>query len=278
MIARQSAHDCRSDWNMRAHRFTSCALPVLLALLAISTTWILAASRGGFHPAGMACGDCHLGGKEVKPEQAHLLIASQEKLCGTCHQNMSQTSHPSGFAPRQAVNANYPLDWKGDLTCSTCHEVHGKISGLMRGTRRGKELCFACHDTKFFAQMRDQGESMMAPGYLDSSLTARAQVDRYSLQCMGCHNGEGDSRMVSISPNMVVRHNGASLNHPIGANYDQISKFGGSYRPVARLSKKILLPGGLVSCVSCHEGYSKIHGKLVLSNARSALCLECHNI
>lgn len=263
---------------MRARSFTSRALLALFALLAISTTWMLAAKRDGFHPAEMACEACHLGGKEVKPEQAHMLIASQEKLCGICHQNMSQTSHPSGFAPRDALHADYPLDWKGDLTCSTCHEVHGKSPGFMRGTRRGRELCFACHDTKFFTRMRDQGESMMASGHLDAGrLMSRAKVDGYSLQCMGCHGAAGDPRAASIDRNMVVRHGSTSLNHPIGASYDKASRSGG-YRPAARLSRKILLPGGLVSCISCHEGYSKNHGKLVLSNVKSALCLGCHDI
>ena len=47
---------------------------------------------------------------------------------------------------------------------------------------------------------------------------------------------------------------------------------------VTKLSKKILLPMGLVSCVSCHEGYSQNHGKLVISNAGSALCFACHDL
>lgn len=35
---------------------------------------------GGFHPAAMPCEGCHLAGKSVTPEQAHLLIAPQETL------------------------------------------------------------------------------------------------------------------------------------------------------------------------------------------------------
>jgi predicted CXXCH cytochrome family protein len=67
------------------------------------------------------------------------------------------------------------------------------------------------------------------------------------------------------------------MNHPIARNYTNASRFGG-FRPQAMLSKHILLPNGQISCVSCHLGYSKDHGKLVISNQRSALCMECHDL
>lgn len=263
---------------MRAPSVASGVLALLLLVIATSATWIATAKRGGFHPGGIGCEACHLAGKAVKPDQAHLLLASQEKLCGTCHQNLNQTSHPSGFAPRDKLHADYPLDWKGDLTCSTCHEVHGNSPGIMRGNRRGRELCLACHDAKFFVRMRDQGDSMMASGHLDADRSMpSAKLDSYSRQCMGCHGDKGDNRALSIDRNMIVRHSGTSLNHPVGTSYEKAWRYGG-YRPAAVLSKKISLPGGLVSCISCHEGYSKNHGKLVLSNANSVLCFECHDL
>ncbi len=125
------------------------ALSMLLMLTTISVNWIMAAPRGGFHPEAMPCEGCHLAGKDVTREQAHLLTSPQETLCGNCHAKANQVSHPSGFAPKDKLPANYPADWKGDLTCSTCHDVHGKTPKLIRGTKRGKELCLSCHDTKF---------------------------------------------------------------------------------------------------------------------------------
>ena len=219
-----------------------------------------------------------MAGKAVKPEQAHLLIASQEKLCGSCHSGTNQVSHPSGFTPTSKVSADFPLDWKGDLTCSTCHEVHGATHGLMRSNRRGKDLCLSCHDAKFFGRMRDQGASMMQAGHLKASnSTPDEKLDVYSRQCMECHGEKGDNPSPAVVRNMVVRHGTANMNHPVGANYAKAVKFGG-YRAPAKLSKKVLLVGGLVSCVSCHEGYSKTHGKLVLPTAGSQLCFECHDL
>lgn len=254
------------------------ALAALLAVLTVSATLILAAPRSGFHPAAMPCEGCHLAGKAVTPEQAHLLIASQEKLCASCHPKATQVSHPSGFTPRSKLPADYPLDWKGDLTCSTCHDVHGKTPGLMRGTWRGRELCLACHDARFFERMKDQGTSMMVSGHLAAGVIAiTAGLDTYSIQCMECHESKGDSNAPSIDRNMVVRHDTGGVNHPIAVSYAEAAR-GGGYRPIELLSKRILLPNGRLSCVSCHDGYNSNHGKLVTLTAGSALCFECHDL
>lgn len=257
------------------------ALLALLLLAALSTAgWLIAAPEIGVHPAKTPCQNCHLAAKLEsldKPDQAHLLIASQEALCQNCHPKATQVSHPSGFAPKNRPPADYPLDWKGDLTCSTCHDIHGKTPGLLRGKRRGRELCLTCHEATFFSRMKDQGNSVTASGHLDAGGGAPAlKLDSYSRQCMDCHGNKGDNP-TSIDRNSIVRHGVSSTNHPIGANYADAVKFGG-YRPARQLSKRILLPGGLVSCVSCHEGYSKQHGKLVTPKLGSTLCYECHDI
>lgn len=263
---------------MRVSKFTFAILLALLGLLAGSVSWIMAAQSTDFHPRAMPCEGCHLAGKSVNPEQAHLLIASQEKLCANCHQTTRQVSHPSGFSPRSKLPIDYPVDWKGDLTCSTCHEVHGKTPGFMRAAKRGRNLCLACHDTQFFVRMRDQGASLMETGHLDARSTAvNSRLDAYSRQCMECHGRNGDNRAPVVDRNMVVRHGTSSLNHPIGANYADAVKFGG-YRATSQISKKILLPSGLVSCVSCHEGFSANHGKLVSSGTNTNLCMECHDL
>ena len=74
----------------------------------------------------------------------------------------------------------------------------------------------------------------------------------------------------------VLRHASGAAPHPIGRSYRDASKRGG-FQPENQLAqKKILLSDGRISCISCHEAYKKEHGKLVVSNERSALCLACH--
>lgn len=248
---------------------------------------MLLASMGGLyaamdpavhqHLSNSNCASCHLAGDHVKAENAAILSASQEVLCAKCHPKAIQVSHPSGFAPRSKPSAAYPLDWKGDLTCSTCHDIHSSEHGLIRGTQRGKSFCLSCHDAKFFEKMRDGGGSALA-GHLGSGSFDATLLDSYSADCMGCHENNGNAKIAtSIDKNGIVRHAGGSSTHPVGASYNNAATSGG-YRPIKMISRKILLPNGKLSCVSCHQGYAREHGKLVINNTGSALCFECHDI
>ena len=241
-------------------------------------TMLYAAIGGKPHLSGIDCGSCHLAGKEVRPEQASKLVASQELLCGRCHPDAVRASHPSGFAAKPGMPAQYPPDWKGDLTCSTCHLVHGTEPGLLRGGKRGKEMCLACHDAVFFNNMKDRGGSIEQSGHSNAVVAlANAGLDPYSLQCLGCHGNQADANGVSVGRNGLLRHASGAANHPIGMRYRESLKSGGFHQE-NRLSKKIFLPDGKIGCLSCHQAYKKEHGKLVIPNAGSALCFECHDL
>lgn len=249
-----------------------------VALLLAVVSALFAALGGKPHLEGVPCNSCHLAGQNVTPDQASKLVAAQEALCGRCHPDSVRVSHPSGFMPKVALPVEYPADWKGDLTCSTCHEVHGKVHGLLRGAKRGREMCLSCHNAAFFLGMKDGGMSIEQSGHLNTSaVLGSLELDAPSLQCLGCHSNRGDAQAVSMGRNGVMRHSSGSANHPIGKRYRD-SVRSGSFHPESRLSKKILLPDGKLSCVSCHQAYKKEHGKLVMSNRGSALCFECHNI
>lgn len=253
---------------------------LLLAALGPGLTGIageLSAAQG-HHPRNVACVDCHLAGPDAAPGNAQQLFASQEALCGRCHEHALTVSHPTGFNPRRELPAEYPLDWKGDITCSSCHDLRSRSDAMIRGTRRGRDLCFACHKQRFFSAMADEGASIESTGHLDArTRSADLDLDRYSLQCLGCHSDKSDARSVSLDPRGLVRHGPRSLNHPIGVRYTEAAQFGG-YRPASQLKHNVLLPQGKVGCVSCHAGYSRDHGNLVVNNQRSALCFDCHDL
>lgn len=253
-------------------------LAVLAALAGGGTLYAMFTAGTNQHLEKADCALCHLAGKNVTAQQASMLTSSQEVLCGKCHPAANQVSHPSGFQPKATPPQMYPLDWKGDLTCSTCHDIHSSSHGLMRGARAGKELCFACHDVDFFRKMRDGGASLMA-GHLTKGVDSKAPtLDAYSRKCMECHDQSATPRLAtSIDRNGVMRHASQSANHPIGMSYQKAVSFGG-YRPRSTVERKLLLPDGKVSCVSCHSGYQKEHGKLVVTKAQSALCYECHDL
>ena len=228
------------------------------------------------HPANMACADCHLASGEVTPENAGTLIAGQEELCKNCHPNAITASHPTGFQPQRELPAEFPLDWKGDLTCSTCHDIHGEGAGLPRVELFGQDLCLSCHEESFFTNMVDGGQSIMVSGHLDARAPLEGDIDTFSIQCLSCHETLSDDLNVQISGN-VIRHNSDRGNHPVGMLYQNSITYGG-YRSAVMLPTEISLPNGRVSCISCHHGYTEQHGKLVMSNDGSRLCFSCHDL
>lgn len=252
-----------------------CMLALLLGVMA----WLATRPQAsGHHPQEMACTSCHLARGEVTAENAHLLTASQEQLCARCHGGAVELSHPSGVPAKRPPPPELPLDWKGDVTCSTCHEVHGSGPGRMRTARLGAPFCESCHEASFFGAMRDQGQSIVRSGHLRvAARDANLEVDRFSAQCLECHSDRGGTSMVRVSAGGLARHRGGAANHPVGKDYRRWLSYGG-YRQPGSIPKAIRLPDGMVSCVSCHEGYAREHGKLVMANDRSQICFGCHDL
>lgn len=221
------------------------------AVFLSAATLIYAADEGvSAHPAVADCGACHMPGQDLDQTHAQKLAASQEMLCARCHARTLEIGHPSGFAPRRPLPAEYPLDGKGEMTCSTCHLPHGRTPGLLRGTRKARELCQACHEPAFFARMKDAGTSLVASGHLETGVST-VDIDRHSLYCLGCHGGNlsGDAA-VSVGSTGILHHTGSFAPHPIGRSYDNAIK-NGSFRPENQLaSKNVKLSDGKISCVS----------------------------
>jgi len=224
----------------------------------------------------MPCNDCHLAKSKIDQTNAGILLASEEELCKSCHLNALTASHPSGFMPKNVPPPAFPLDWKGDLTCSTCHGVHNKEPGLLRVKLYGKALCLSCHEEKFFSNMKDGGSSVMSFGHLDARESLAGEIDSCSIQCMSCHDSLSGNLNVRLS-GAVLRHSGKQVSHPIGRRYASSVSYGG-YRPATLLPPEIVLPDGKISCISCHQGYSDKHGKLVIENDGSQLCFSCHEM
>lgn len=254
---------------------------ILLLMAALGATlgaYSIVGAKGD-HLRDLACQDCHLAGESVIPENAHQLLGSQEELCGSCHEKALLVSHPSGFQPDREIPGEYPLDWKGDVTCSTCHLVHGDGHMLMRGDKRGRELCLSCHEQGFFDRMADGGLSIQTGGHLgrEALELAAMMLDPYSAHCITCHEDTVQTGPIgSKYADHLMAHGMSTMKHPIGFSYG--ANPGRRYRPTGALDQRLLLPDGKLSCVTCHQAYGEGHGKLVISNRGSALCYQCHDI
>lgn len=228
------------------------------------------------HPKSLSCNNCHLAQGKITQANAKTLVATQEELCKICHKNALTASHPSGLKPNHKLPKEFPIDGKGDLTCSTCHDIHNGERGYLRIKKYGKFLCLSCHQQDFFSKMKDGGHSLILSGHLNAGKSLTGNIDNFSVQCVACHENLPNVLNVRIASN-VIRHSTNQASHPIGMLYKTSILYGG-YREISDLPKQILLPDGRMSCISCHQGYSNQHGKLVVNNKGSKLCFSCHNM
>ena len=90
---------------------------------------------GEFKHGESECSTCHA---PHGSEHAGLLVASQEELCGGCHDAASTHTHPVG-AP-----ALDPRTGKS-LQCTSCHAPHSAAHETLLTHDKKRRLCVQCH-------------------------------------------------------------------------------------------------------------------------------------
>jgi predicted CXXCH cytochrome family protein len=108
----------------------------------------------------------------------------------------------------------------------------------------------------------------MASGHLDARTEPTSSIDPYSMQCIQCH----EDRMSLPGDGIRGAFGASNGNHPVGATVRL--RMDGRWG-LGRSGGTVLLPGGKVSCVSCHRAYSREHGALV--GPEPELCFQCHD-
>lgn len=164
-------------WNINAKRWEPHAAGDGVAILGHYTT--------GFDPAkktwndmGVTCEGCHgpgsahaaTGKKETIGSNQTLSAAKQAMVCGTCHaagtSKDGKYKFPAGYKWGDDLEKHFTLaevkgpgymqqynEWAGSkhapagVSCSTCHEVHGKASSNPSQLKDTEyKLCMACHE------------------------------------------------------------------------------------------------------------------------------------
>jgi predicted CXXCH cytochrome family protein len=118
-------------------------------------------------------------------------------------------------------------------------------------------------------------------------ITSSAEPGMGTLMCIRCHDGTIARDTIPIEPRgrfPNLRHPGlfgaghGRSDHPVGVEYPNVQD---GYHPANKVeaSGEVRLPGGRVECITCHDPHDMSGQKymLVMSNARSALCLTCHD-
>lgn len=231
----------------------------------------------GVHRFDGECSRCHL--NTPKKGEKLLFVSDIDKLCSECHkQVVAALSHPSGLKPSFPLPPEFRLDWSGKMTCVTCHEIHGSKKNLLAGEKTGKAFCMSCHRETLLKKDKYGHEVVSSLLHQSQYETTNLNqpLDRESQECLGCHDG-GFARIQNATIGVGIwKHGSGSVgSHPIGVDYQQAFRKGG-YKRMASLNRRIRFFNGKLGCGSCHSLYSALPAKLVISNQRSALCLECH--
>ncbi|NOT01639.1 MAG: hypothetical protein HOP29_13540 [Phycisphaerales bacterium] len=107
-------------------------------------------------------------------------------------------------------------------------------------------------------------------------------IDAESRRCLACHDGISAADAVGNGRARTVSFVNGQPNgdHPIGGDYRHAAhrRPDSVLRPIQLVPPRIRLPGGRVSCVSCHDLYSGAPNLLAVPIEESRLCLSCHNM
>jgi len=255
----------------------------MVAVFAIALSFIAKsdAGPGPGHRGATACYTCHLNDPDKSSNNGRLLYTDDfSVMCSKCHPGAKALSHPVGMFVLKKLPGVFPLDWKKQMTCVTCHFFHkNEEASFLRVGKGGKEFCLMCHDMEFFRKMRDRGEALVGAHLASRSTRPKHAdiVDEVSVACLSCHDGTVSIDVVGdIMPSGGLVSHSRNVSHPIGVQYRERAQFDDSYTPPEMLPPEVHLPNGKLGCTSCHAPYKEKHGSLVMSNVQSKLCLTCH--
>lgn len=245
------------------------------------------------HTDRVFCSECHLRDPaRVTAGEAstNLFVTDIEAICLRCHRDIRLSmTHPTAVKPSFSLPSDMYLDWKGELTCTTCHYMHhdgdtpygrGNDKHLRRSST-GRAFCMECHDR----------DDLTLRALVHSLAEAKAHrrfderdpggsLDDSSVQCLTCHDGSisGDAGTTSLGSGLWRHDTDVGRNsHPIGVDYSEAYRDAPrEYVEMGAIPPEIVLPGGKVECVSCHNLYAQNEYLLSVTNQGSRLCLTCH--
>jgi predicted CXXCH cytochrome family protein len=264
---------------------------VLIFLLTVFVVLVVFSLENQPH-AFKECISCHYTEKG-RSSVSRRLRAPVTQLCtDACHRTVLTQGymHPVNVTPQKIpVPADLPLSPDGEIVCSTCHDIHmdyrtryGELSHYLRRGERGKAFCRICHKRAGTGHGTYLGEAHFQARYVvtDSS----QEIDPLSKNCISCHDGSFASSPTIMAgswtheKSLVANDRGS---HPIGIDYEACRMRQGrktDLKPISSVDWRIRFFQGKLGCGSCHDPYSLIPKRLVMSDKRSQLCLSCHLI
>lgn len=221
------------------------------------------------------CGFCHLNYESPLHFRDNITT-----LCNYCHGKRNVLSHAVGVRPSMQVPTDFHLDAEGEMTCTTCHDIHmdrvdpvsGERTYLLRSNLRGREFCDSCHANTIAMNNPQIHATSLETAHFGYYTGSSYSIDRVSVSCMGCHDGTTADGASVVTK--AVHPIGDS--HSIGIDYLKAYRKNQELRSSRDLSSEIKLFEGKVGCASCHNPFNLAKFKLSVTSDESKLCFECH--
>ena len=159
----------------------------------------------------------------------------------------------------------------GRTSCQFCHTPHRALAKTPLWNHKLSETTYEVYWSTSLDAKVDQptGSSKLCLSCHDGTVALGASVSK---------GGGGSTRMAPGSKNLGTD---LSDDHPVSFSYsaDLVTK-DPQIRPPDSLPEELRLDQyGELQCVTCHNPHDDTFGDfLVLSNLRSNLCLQCHNL
>ncbi len=259
---------------------------------------------------GIECLHCH----KVVPERGKVswkqimegLRKEPVELCRECHPDTEVQHHPVQAKTSRKLPEGLPLGASGEVVCSTCHDVHLKISkmALLRGYDTGRygvrmDMCLDCHGGGFSALNPHRVEAgsekcytchMTKPGAGDT-LTTVALQEKIERVCDFCHNVSVKSHPQNVNPLVTLpaslpRGKGRAVTcgtchdpHGTETTLHFLRKPYVEFLEAGRYTNPHV-SGDYSSCRGCHRGIStkkeEMRNNRLYLGDDLLICLSCH--
>lgn len=218
---------------------------------------------------GNTCGACHMVHNSGYYLFDKKLGNDFETICKTCHstgkvaaKSAVTTSHPTNVKLEKKLDV-YLLD--GKIVCSTCHDVHGAVKGMVKDLGESN-LCLTCHADQKTVVYSEHNLAML--NYMDDKTKVTAETN----PCYVCHmphNFHKDNELM-----WAFEHKKGSLfafdmcldchqvngvgykKVPEATNHDRIFKifpFKEQYKEFLYDDKGKVSANGSITCQTCHD-------------------------
>ena len=168
-----------------------------------------------------------------------------------------QIVHPAQIEHR------LPLDPKGELQCTTCHDAHNNQHGnFLRMRNERSTLCLVCHQMNGWNSSSHATSAKPVPDTGDLRFEWRQPSvgDNACETCHTTHSAAGRHRLLRAEPeedNCLVCHNGTSAQHDIASVMRRSRAHDGAqWTGVHQPGEEPLTMSRHVECVDCHNPHA----------------------